>query len=193
MLIFIALWNELKPVTVYEAEKMHPSIFTHMGKSRGSQRSKAEKSGGLTLQMSAEVLVDFSSLHFTAEHNLCEELGQNQTSTLAEQDASPVVVPFHLKPCMSHSNLFVTMILYSLTPVPRMIMTIVMSYQCWHYTGFTAWRFTFNIIIGHLLFCLHCFEGFMSSRLAVQRSGAGGLCQFQNSQNKWRWKQLSWG
>lgn len=42
-----------------------------------------------------------------------------------------------------------------------MIMTSVMSYQFWYYTSFTAGRLRFNIIIGHLLLCLHCFEGFM--------------------------------
>lgn len=45
-----------------------------------------------------------------------------------------------------------------------MITTIVMSYQFWHYIGFTARRLRFNIIIGHLLHCLHCFEGFMYVR-----------------------------
>lgn len=57
-----------------------------------------------------------------------------------------------------------------------MIMTSVMSYQYWHYAGFTVWRFRYNIIIDHLLFCLHCFGGFMPSRLTVQHPGTSGLC-----------------
>lgn len=54
-----------------------------------------------------------------------------------------------------------------------MIMTSDMSYQHWHYTGFTARRLRFNIIIGHLLCCLHCFEGFTSGLLNVQFSVKG--------------------
>lgn len=77
-----------------------------------------------------------------------------------------------------------------------MTMTSVMSYQYWHYTGFTVWRFRYNIIIDHLLFCLHCFEGFMSSILTVQHSGKRGLCLSQKWKN-WGWKQLTllltWG
>lgn len=41
--------------------------------------------------------------------------------------------------------------------------------------GFTAGRLRFNIIIGHLLCCLHCFEGFMSGLLTVQYSCKKGL------------------
>lgn len=52
-------------------------------------------------------------------------------------------------------------------------MTSVMSYQYWHYTGFTARQLRFNIIIGHLLCCLHCFEGFTSGLLTVQFSVKG--------------------
>lgn len=45
-----------------------------------------------------------------------------------------------------------------------MITTSVMSYQFRHYIDFTARRLKFNIIVGHLLHCLHCFEGFMYVR-----------------------------
>lgn len=37
---------------------------------------------------------------------------------LAKHYESPVVIPFHLKPYMSHSKLFVMPFLYSLTSVP---------------------------------------------------------------------------
>lgn len=73
-----------------------------------------------------------------------------------------------------------------------MITTSVMSYQFWHYIGFTARLLRFNIIIGHLLLCLHSFEGFMSGRLAVQCSCKRGLCRPQKWKG-WGWKQLCWG
>lgn len=44
MLIVIPLLNEVKPVAVWEVEKMHPSIYKHM-----DNRSKAEKSSRLDL------------------------------------------------------------------------------------------------------------------------------------------------
>lgn len=69
-------------------------------------------------------------------------------------------------------------------------MTSVMSYQYWHYIGFTARWLRFNIIVGHLLRCLHCFEGFMSFLLTVQYSCKRGLCRPQKWKD-WGWKQLS--